>query len=77
MDTVSKVIEMIYLWMRRNNREIEQRVAHANDPSNANMEADTRRVRECADQNEVWMLIAKKLSENEDRNVKETMKGGG
>jgi hypothetical protein len=77
MDTVSKVIDMIYTWMQRNNREIEQRVARAGDPRNSNMEVDARRVRECADQNEIWMMIAKKLSDNEDKNIKETMRGGG
>lgn len=70
MDTVSKVMSWIYTWMQRNNREIEATTPRIGDPSNQDMELDARRVRELADQNETWMLIAKVLHEAEDRNIR-------
>ena len=77
MDTVSKIMDWIYGWIARNNRQIEQAIPGIGEVSNTNMELDARRVRELADQNKTWMLIAKALHEAEDRTIRNILTGGG
>ena len=77
MDTVSKVMSWIYSWIDRNNDEIESLTPQIGDPNRGDLVLDSRRVRELADQNETWMLIAKTLHEAEDRNIRNILSGGG